>query len=395
MSPAPDRQAPREALGTRTPEPFPGSRAAPRTGGRPARAGTLAAAFDPRRNSLSALRLLLAGTVALAHTLDLGFGSQPQAGSTDFGSLAVDGFFVLSGFLVARSYLRLDSLRRFAWHRALRILPGFWACLLGTGLVVAPLLAVLLGRPWTSVFSGEDSAWSYVVANAGLVMTQFTVAGLPGTATSTDQLDGSLWTLAFEASCYAALGVLGVLGVLRRRRGLVLVLVAVLWALTAAPLAGLDVLGHPLLQRLHGPDVLRFGLVFLLGAAAHLHADRVPVRGVLALAGAGLVVAGLALLPDYRALAAPAFAYVVLYAVVRLPLRWDPPWDLSYGVYVWHWPVAQLLTAAGAAALTRAPFVLLGLAVTAVLAAASWTLVERPALGLKDAAWVTGAPPRG
>jgi len=402
VSPAPDRPAPREALGVRA-SGLSGPFLRPRGGGPrgttggPARNSrattTLAVAFDPRSNSLSVLRLLLAGTVAVAHTLDLGFGFQPQAGSSDFGSLAVDGFFVLSGFLVARSYLRLDSLRRFAWHRALRILPGFWACLLGTGLVVAPLLAVLVGRPWTSVFSGEDSAWSYVVSDAALVMRQFTVAGLPGTATSTDQLDGSLWTLAFEASCYAALAVLGVLGVLRRR-ALVLGLVLVLWALTVAPVAGLDVLGHPLLQRLHGPDVLRFGLVFLLGAAGHLYADRVPVRGVLALAGTGLVVVGLALLPDHRALAAPAFAYVVLYAVVRLPLRWTPPWDLSYGVYVWHWPVAQLLTAAGAAALTTAPFVLLGLAVTAVLAAASWTLVERPALGLKDAAWVTGGRAR-
>ena len=68
-----------------------------------------------------------------------------------------------------------------------------------------------------------------------------------------------------------------------------------------------------------------------------------------------LVVAGLHLLPDYRALAGPAFAYAFLYAVVRLPLRWRPRWDLSYGIYVWHWPIALVLSAAGLADVAYAP----------------------------------------
>lgn len=357
------------------------------------RRASLAEAFDPRSNALNVLRLLFAGTVALAHTLLLGFGYQPLTGSTDLGSLAVDGFFVLSGFLVARSYLRLDSLRRFAWHRALRILPGFWACLLGTALVVAPLLAVLAGRPAVSVFSGEDSAWSYLGSNALLVMRQFGISGLPGEAAVHDQLDGSLWTLFFEAGCYALVAVLGVLGVLQRRRSLVLGLCVALWALTAAPLVGVPVLEHPLLQALHAGDVLRFGLMFLLGSAGHLFADRVPVRRLLALLALGLLAAGLFLLPD-RMPAAPASAYLCLYAVVRLPWRWSPRWDLSYGVYVWHWPVALVLVALGARGLTTVPFVLAGLAVTAGVAAVSWNFVERPALSWKDAAWVTRATPR-
>jgi peptidoglycan/LPS O-acetylase OafA/YrhL len=350
---------------------------------------TLAEAFDPRSNSLDVLRLVFAVTVAVAHTLLIGSGHQPQAGSTDFGSLAVDGFFVLSGFLVAGSWLRLGSLRRYAWHRALRILPGFWACLLGTALVVAPLLAVLSGRSALSVFSGEDSAWSYLGANAFLVVRQFGISGLPGTGGVPDQLDGSLWTLFFEAGCYALVALLGVLGVLARRRGLVAVLCLLLWALTAAPLLGVPLLEHTLLVQLHAGDVLRFAFVFLLGAAGHLFADRVPVRGALAAAALGLVVVGLAVLPDHRALAGPAFAYLCLYAAVRLPWRRRPRWDLSYGIYVWHFPVAQVLLVAGATALTTAPFLVLALALTAALAAASWNYVERPALTHKDAGWVT------
>ncbi|WP_432561690.1 acyltransferase family protein [Kineococcus sp. SYSU DK003] len=350
--------------------------------GRPRR--TLAEAFDPRSNALDLLRLLLATTVAVVHTLQIGTGRQPRTGSTDLGSLAVDAFFVLSGFLVARSYLRLNSLRRYLWHRALRILPGFWVCLLLTALVVAPLLAVLEGRAASSVFTGPDSALDYLHRNALLQIQQFGIASLTGNSGTPDVVNGSLWTLLFEACCYGIVAGLGLLGILRRQRWVVLVLLAALWLLTIAATAGWNPLGSELM--------LRLGFVFLLGTAGHLYADRIPVRGWLAAASLALVVVGLSALPDHRALAGPAFAYLCLWAVVSCPWRPHLRWDLSYGTYVWHWPIAQLLFAAGLASVSAVPFVLLGLAVTAVIATASWLLVEHPALSWKNAAWVTSGP---
>ncbi|MCI2239851.1 acyltransferase family protein [Kineococcus sp. TRM81007] len=351
----------------------------------PGRYPTLAALFDPRSNSLNVLRLTLAVTVAVVHGMENGFGHQPQVGSTDLGSLAVDGFFVISGFLVARSFLRLGSLRRYAWHRFLRIAPGFWVCLLVTAAVVAPLAAVLSGRPATAVLEGPETAVSYVTANAALLMRQFGVSAVTDPVEGGQAvLDGSLWTLFFEACCYGAVAALGVLGVLRRRRWLLLAC-GLLWAATIASAAGVD-LGTELM--------LRFLFVFLLGAAGHVFADRVPVSGLLAAACVPLVVAGLHLLPDHRALAGPAFAYLFLWAAVRLPLRQDPRWDLSYGLYVYHWPIQLLLALAGAAALGTAGFVALSLLLACAAAAASWLLVESPALRLKDAAWVEAPLPR-
>ncbi|MEZ0494553.1 acyltransferase family protein [Kineococcus sp. TBRC 1896] len=344
------------------------------------RARTLATAFDPRRNALDVLRLGLALTVALVHTMLLGLGHQPQAGSTDVGSLAVDGFFVLSGFLVTASFLRLRSLRRYLWHRALRILPGFYVSLVLTAALAAPVLALLSGRSATSVFSGPDSAVDYVVANGALLMRQFEIAGL-GPDPSGTVVNGSLWTLFFEAACYGIVAALGVVGVLARRRWVVLVLLGLLWATTVSATAGFNPFGSELM--------LRFTFIFLLGAAGHLYADRVPLSLPLAVASVVLVVVGLQLLPDYRALAGPAFAYALLYAVVRLPLRWRPRWDLSYGIYVWHWPIALVLSTAGLADVAGAGFVPVSLACAAAVAALSWRFVEAPALSFKDAAWVT------
>jgi peptidoglycan/LPS O-acetylase OafA/YrhL len=125
---------------------------------------SLAQRFDPRSNSLSVLRLGLAALVAIVHASAVGWDRQPGIGKTSFGELAVDGFFVVSGFLVVRSALRLPTLRRYVWHRALRIMPGFWASLVVVAFVAAPLVAWLRGRSLAMVFSGPESAFGYVGA---------------------------------------------------------------------------------------------------------------------------------------------------------------------------------------------------------------------------------------
>ncbi|MGQ7297585.1 acyltransferase family protein [Quadrisphaera sp. KR29] len=353
--------------------------APPRPHARSARRGprVLAEAYDPRRNAFDVVRLVLAGTVAVTHAMELALGWQPRIGRTDVSALAVDGFFVLSGFLITASWLRLGSLPRFAWHRALRILPGFWACLLLTALVVAPLVAVLGGGSARDVLQGPDSAATYVLHNAGLFMAQFEVTGLPASAPDR-VLNGSLWTLFYEALCYAAVAGLGAVGLLRSRPVLVVAAVAVLQLLTAAQ----EATGAALLP---GENLPRLLLLFALGAAAQLLAERVPVTPAALVVAGVTLLGGLLLLEDYRAVGAPGLALLLLAVAARLPWRPRLRRDLSYGTYVWHWPVALLVLSTP---LAGAPFpVVLAvvLAATALAALASWHLVEAPALRLKDA----------
>jgi peptidoglycan/LPS O-acetylase OafA/YrhL len=133
--------------------------------------------------------------------------------------------------------------------------------------------------------------------------------------------------------------------------------------------------------------LLRFLLLFLVGAAVHLFADRIIVHRALAAAAAISVVAALLLLPQYQLLGAFGFAYLCVYAAVRLPMRGNPRWDLSYGLYVYHWPVYLLLALAGGSVLGEWAFAAVGMALTLCLAILSWVLVERPALRLKHASW--------
>ncbi|PPK92354.1 peptidoglycan/LPS O-acetylase OafA/YrhL [Kineococcus xinjiangensis] len=389
-SPTPSRRVPAPRAATVLPAPrggmprpghsAPAHRAA-RQGAQPHRRPPhLAEAFDPRDNAIGVLRLALVAVVAVAHGVQIAAGRAPVIGSAGVGELAVDALFVLSGFLAARSYLRLGSLRRFAWHRFLRIVPGFWACLLLTALVVAPLVALLSGRPLLPLLTGPDSAASYLGANALLSIQQPGIAGLPAAGHEPGVLTGPLTTLAAGALCCALLAALGALGLLRRRIRLVAGLTGGLWVLTALAAAGFPLLASG--------AALRLPLVFLLGALAWLLARHIPVSGVLAAACVAALSAGTHLLPDYRALAAPALAYLLLWLAVRLPLRSSPSWDASYGLYLYHWPVQQVLVLLGATSLTLPGFLAFSLGVALLLAGASWALVERPALAGRGAAWV-------
>jgi len=341
---------------------------------------SLAARFDPRHNSLSVMRVSLAVVVAVVHASSIGWQRQPMLGHTELGQLAVDGFFVVSGFLVTASALRLP-LARYAWHRALRILPGFWTCLVVVAFGFAPFIAWQQGRGPDAILTGEQSAFHFLTANALVLMRQWDIGGLMS-ARDGGALDGSLWTLWYEALCYAGLAALvGAARLLRVQRWCAPVLataVVLAWAVTVAQALGL----------VGGPAFLpRFVVLFGLGGLGRLLAHRVRFTPRLLLASFGVLAASL-WLDDYRTVGAVAFAHLMLWTVVALPLRAEPAVDVSYGMYVYHWPVEQALFAAGAAAWGVTAFSMVALALAAGFALASWRFVEAPALSRKNARWV-------
>lgn len=348
--------------------------------------------FDPRRNSVNAVRLVLAVLVLVSHSITLSGGVDPigavTGGVVDLGTMAVDGFFALSGFLIARSFLSARSVGRFLWHRALRILPGFWVCLLVTAAVLLPVSQLAqFGTMRDFPISGPESVTGYVVTNWGLLIRQFEVRGLMGG----HPVNGSLYTLFYEFLCYLGVAALGVAGLLRRRR-LVGGLAAAIWLVAAADLvADGAVTGDSVTRWL----LLRFGVTFASGVLLFLWADRVP------LAWPGAVVAGLltavavllagaqgadpASRTTYLLIAPAAVAYLVLWAGSATWLAGiGRRVDLSYGIYVYAWPIQVLLLQAGAAGWPVVLFLAVSAVAAAGLALLSWRFVESPALALKS-----------
>jgi peptidoglycan/LPS O-acetylase OafA/YrhL len=136
-----------------------------------------------------------------------------------------------------------------------------------------------------------------------------------------------------------------------------------------------------------GPETsLRLPLIFFCGALAWLYRDRIPLNlGFIAALIFALPLAGLAFPPLYKPLLFVGSAYLFLWIAMAPGLshpRVEPPGDISYGVYLYGWPVQQTLQALFPAVSGWA-MLPVALAVTCSLAALSWLYVEKPALALK------------
>lgn len=336
---------------------------------------TLRDSYDPRRNNFDLIRLMLAALVAVAHGINMHTGTQPYWGISTLGDFAVDGFFVLSGFLVVSSYLRLKSFVRYGWHRLLRIMPGFWVCLVLVGFVAAPVAALLEGKSISTPFTVAPTVFEFLAVNAGLLINEYGIAGLLADNPMPLVFIGSLWTLVLEAMCYVALAVLGVLGLLRHR-WLVLVLTLGLWSLLSAQALGVSV---PM-----GDSVLRMLTMFFLGASTYLFAELLPAHWSVFAGAVVLFLASAGTLENYRVIGAAAFAYTLLWMAIRLPFKRRLPVDLSYGVFMYHWPLQQLMVLTAAFALPTWAFVVVSIIVSVPIALASWKTVEKPALDRKN-----------
>lgn len=325
------------------------------------------ARFDARRNSLNALRLILAGLVIVSHAWPLGgFGADPSPARQSLGHWAVLGFFAVSGYLIAASRVR-GGFGTFLAARVLRIYPAFLVCLVVVAFVAAPLSTALTPGSWT-----PSAGASYVAHNVLLKIEANTVGGTIPRAPHGPAWNGSLWTLFYEFLCYLLIGVL--LSSPRRWHGPV---VASAFVVTAV---GAQVTVH---RTGTAADFLSLAPVFLAGSLLFLYRDRVPFSrplGVAALVLTPLVGE----LNVASSVGAPVIVYACFWLGVELPLqRVGQRNDISYGVYIYAYPVQQLLVAAGWNRHGVWLYILLSVLVTVPLAVASWFGVERPALDLK------------
>jgi peptidoglycan/LPS O-acetylase OafA/YrhL len=319
-----------------------------------------------------------------SHAFNLGgFGIDPLSALTkgveDAGTIAVDGFFLLSGFLITRSFEGTGNLGRYIWHRALRIFPGFWTCLAVVAFAFAPLVFAHERGTLAGFFAGPASPTSYVTSNALLAMRQYNIGGLLATAPVPLLFNHSLWTLQYEFLCYLMVGALGTLLVMTRKpASFLLPLVGCLALFAAASWwRGLEQVPTSL-------RTLELYTFFAIGACAYLYRDRIPIRGSIAVLSLLLIAATLAT-RVYGAVLPFALSYLTIYAAMRLPLRdFDKRFDLSYGIYIYAFPISQLLTAFGATAFGFAAYFTAAYAGSIVLAAASWFGIEKRALALKN-----------
>ncbi|MGY4711353.1 acyltransferase family protein [Mycolicibacterium sp. CBM1] len=354
---------------------------------------TLGQAFDSRKNALNAWRLILATGVILWHSWPLtGRGISFEPVHQLLGDGFVDGFFAISGFLITWSWFRNPRARDYFAARGLRLLPGLWVCLIVTAFVIAPIAVAIQGGSVGKLLLSR-SPYDYVLGNSGVQVFKHDIAGTPLGVPWFGEWNGSLWTLFWEVLCYITIAALGVFGLLRFRWVVPILLALVLcWS---AMLPSMKVIIETPPDKRPPIDAAttmliaegaaaRFALMFLAGALLFQFRNVIPARWSLVFLSVGVVLAA-SLMPNYRLLGAIPLAYAIIVSGAllrseRLTLRTD----VSYGVYIYAFPIQQLLVICGLAVLAPPIFAIVAAAVTLPLAALSWFLIEKPALSLKS-----------
>ncbi len=338
--------------------------------------------LKPEANNFTIVRLILASLVIYTHSYGLVTGHPERDGLSDFlgdkiAAFAVDGFFFLSGFLVYPSLLRLRSSGRFLLARGARLWPGLMASLLVTVIAGAFVseahgLAYLMGP-----------TAKYLTFNGSFLTATYSLTGV-NCGGELCTINGSLWTLPWEARCYLILAGLGLVGLTRPDLMKKVVLPAtlagaVVWDFPAVQAFILAVAGHTAVYYLSVAD--RLWPLFALGAAAYVFKERLP-RSWAILGGLFLVMLGANRLGVGQHFQGLFISYLVLclgFLTARngsISGTWH---DYSYGMYIYAFPVMvaihQLTPGWSYWALSLGTF-----ACTLPLAALSWHFVEKPVL---------------
>ena len=352
---------------------------------------TFASAAEGRRNNFDFLRFLFASLVLFYHCFGLLPGDEPGRGGTVEqaatlgGGGSVDFFFVISGFLVTMSWQRSAGVWSFLRKRAGRIYPGFFLASAACAFVAGPLGADSAATYWRHFRFLKFALYLFLLPadvvgpDMAHVFTHLPFQGV---------INGSFWTLRYEFEMYLLVAAFGALGLFRRERlpwvGAMFLLLYALFAvsqaahLTVAPDREIPWVGNPAAW-------LRLLACFLSGMMFYLYRDRIPASPLLfGLALLLLLLAGQR--PEWFNAALPVFGSYALFFFAFQPWirlqRFARYGDFSYGMYLYAFPIQQLLILHFEAHLT--PFRLLAAAfpLTLLCAVVSWHLVERPCLAL-------------
>lgn len=335
---------------------------------------------DLQKNSFDLLRFGAATLVLYDHQYALlGIHEPAFFGWTTLGGVGVSIFFFLSGFLVWSSWARDPDLKRFFIRRSLRIFPALWFVVLFTVFVLGPIFSKLSVADYIASFK----TWRYL-STAVLVVRH----ELPGVFASNPYplaVNGSLWTLPVEFLCYVSVALVGSVSLLQRNWLVVFSLGVTVLAAAFGPL----LLGNRFVPHLEMVALFWWGVAYAFILEQPASERKAWVIGLsvalvafLVLETRGVERTGLLMFAAALVVAAQHMAWGAWFTE-RLG-------DLSYGMYIFAFPVQQIVVELGRdRGWTFATYLGLSFVVTSVLAYLSWHLIETRALVFKPQRWVS------
>ena len=332
-----------------------------------------------RQNNFHFARLAAASLVVVAHSHGLLALPVPICFCVSVSSFFVSIFFVVSGYLVCESWNRDASLVRYLLRRSLRILPGLAVVVILSAFVLGPLLT-------------ECSLAEYF-ADPRFVLYFWNIAlapsyALPGVFAHNPlnaAVNGSVWTLPAEFAMYLLLPLYGTAtSPLCRRVLLPLALVGLSGAGYYFTLRPAEM--QPGVWCSSVPQLLRWAPYFVAGAAVRVWQLERFLNLHAAVAALALLSFTSGSVQLHEALLLLLTPYVVLaFCLIPSPVLqcFGRSADISYGVYLYAFPIQQTLIACFGPSLPALALTAAAMPLSWLCGFASWHGVEKRALRLK------------
>ena len=335
-----------------------------------------------RRNNFNFLRLFFASLVILSHSSELIDGNQSRElfiqlfhNTISLGGLAVDGFFLLSGYLIVQSWESRPEFLQFLKKRVLRIYPGFFVASLVCVFVVGPL-----GSKPVEYFSHFE--WFPFFRDVLLLRVPVTPPVFEGRPYAV--VNGAMWTISREFICYLLVLALGMMGAIKNRR---------MWLVLSMPIFSvfiLSKLGYPIdflgkHFNLTNP-IIHLLSFFFAGGCFHLYKDKIKFDPKVALIFSVLLFICLFNITLAELALISLGGYLLIYfafSPISFLSRFQTAPDISYGVYLYGWPV-QMLLIWYIGDITPMGVFSTAMVICSVLGLVSWYSIEKPFLKLKE-----------
>ena len=347
-----------------------------------------------RDNNFNLIRFAAATLVLVSHSYALAIGRSEAEPLRDtlgmsWGNIAVDIFFVTSGFLIAGSYYARKDLIAFTWARILRIYPGLFAAVVFCSFIVGIFYTELS----LVQFLTHGDTWLFTIKNMTLLAgIEYRLPGVFESNPYQYAVNGSLWTLPYELKMYILLAIFALaLGVVAKKAKVdftkLFFPVSACFALIIFFLLEFGVIGFPgFLYRVMTPKFVQLFAMFFIGSSFYIWRAHIPMSHILA----AICAVILAFASVDKSLFLIAYTITVPYLVFYLAYvpkgairKFNRFGDYSYGIYIYAFPVQQAL-ASSMEGIHTWTMVALSFLITFFFSFLSWKFVEKPSLALKS-----------
>lgn len=329
-----------------------------------------------KQNNFDFLRFYFAFIVVIGHLIFISDVPQFKAFYPFFNTYtSVTGFFIISGFLISKSYSQSKSLKEYFVKRASRLLPAY--------IFVVSLCAILLSFQSILSFSAyfsDAGFYKYLLAN--FTFLNFLHPNLPGVFTSagvTPDVNGALWTLKVEVAFYLSLPVIYTFFRKTNKKIYFLIALYVLSVFYSNCLENLALAKNNSSFSTLAHQLPGFISYFVSGMAVYYYFEEyIKRKNQLLFLGIALIVVDKII--GYEVFMPMGLSLIVFFFAFSFKKlnHFAKYGDISYGIYVFHYPIIKLFTVWGL--FTKYNPYLISIVVIAIVLTAgflSWHLIEK------------------